>query len=207
MTPIKLFTVTLLPLVRVGLRRYQGLAGGWRCGPNRRHEATVWLDAPEEQAIGDHRRLLVPEQAAGRSGQAIKPHSDRWPTACAQGTACTHERVGEPVVFPAPAAYPFTAGDHAVVLHERLGRRDDTGEQVLAYSPPVGGVVELDFLFRGCLGIGTPDGLWYVDVTGKNGETFTRGRAGPLTITQTAGPAWRWRVVEDMLLEEVPGAG
>ena len=214
LAPTKLFTVTLLPLVRVGLRRYQGLCGGWRCGPLRRHEATTWLDKPEEQAVGDHRRTLVPEQGAGRSGLVIKPYPDQWPTRC-ENAGCD---IPLPAIAPGASlgAYAFIPNDPAVVLHERLGRREDTGEQVLAYSPPVGGVVNLDYLYQYLptvdglsLGIMTPDGLWYVDVSGRNGETFARGElgAGPLTITQTDGPAWRWRVVEDMLFEEVPSAG
>jgi hypothetical protein len=201
MTPTKLFAVTLLPLVRVGLRRYQGLAGGWRCGPNRRHEATVWLEEPEEQAIGDHRRLFEPEHKTSSPPQ-IHPWPKRWPTVCAD-PVCPGSGPGR---FVDP--YAFIHTDPATVLHERLGRREDTGEHVLAYSPPVGGMAELDYIFKGCLGIGTPDGLWYVDVTGRNGECFARTPQGqPLTTTQTAGPPWRWRVVEDMLLEEVPGVG
>lgn len=204
-TRTPLFTVTPLPLVRVGLRRYQGLAGGWRCGPNARHEATTWLLAPLEQAIDDHRRLFEP-------GPATVPiDGTLWPTSCAQGKNCTNEPVGQPVQFPITRAYALGPSDHAVVIHERLARREDTGEQALAYAPPVGGVVHLDYLdhlLRGadgrCLGIATPDGLWYLDVTGRAGERFTRtGEGAALTVVQTAGPPWRWRVTDGLLEEDL----
>ena len=211
--PTKLFLVTPLPLVRVGLRRYQGLAGGWRCGPNKRHEATVWLEEPEEQALGDHRRTFEPALKTSSPPQ-LHPHHGRWPERCERGDTCTNEAFDTPVRFPVSKAYAFTHGDHAVILHERLGRREDTGEQVLAYAPPVGGVVHLDYLLPArlgadgrCVGVGTPDGLWYVDVRGRGGERFERTGAGAdLTVVQTSGPPWPWRITDGVLHQEAGDA-
>jgi hypothetical protein len=208
--PIPLFMVTVLPLVRVGLLRYQGLAGGWRCGPRHRHEATTWIEEPLEQAVGVHRRVFSP-------GPETVPLDDpRWPKRC-ENRVCMSTLGGADHIEPEDVLvepYRFAPADPATVLHERLGRREDAGEHVLAYSPPIGGVVHLDYLEAKhrasdgrSLGVVTPDGLWYVDVKGRAGEVFIRKGDGAVLITeQTAGPAWRWRL-RDGMLEEVPGAG
>jgi hypothetical protein len=232
MTAVPCFLVTPLPLVRVGLRRYQGLHGGWNCGPRprQRHEATVWLPDPEEQAVDDHRRTFSPETTA----RGPKPHVGSWPTVCEQ-TACTNDanpdhcaRCRHPKnvhigaitgacivckdghVFEEHAGpYRFLLTDPATILHERLGKREDTGEEVLAYFAPVGAVVHLAYLAESlrapdgrCLGVMTSEGLWYVDCPGRAGERWTRtGDGATLTTAQTAGPPWPWRIVEGMLEE------
>jgi hypothetical protein len=197
MLAVRSFLVEMAPRVRRVLRRYQGLELGWRCGPRQRHEANATLDEVH-QALDDPRRIHAEPDVSDYDG---------WPDRC-ECAAC-----------PVEGRYVFKPGDMRAVMHERLGVRTDTGETVLFYMPPPGAVMDwtvyhpwshypaLDRRYqapppdgRGIV-IGLPDGgLWWVDRLGDQGERWARsGELDRLTVTQTAGPASRWTLVDGTL--------
>jgi hypothetical protein len=198
---LRCFAVDPLPRVRRILRRYQGLEQGWNCGPKNRHEANVTLD-DVNQDLSNSRRILAAPKVADYPG---------WPERCA-APAC-----------PVAGGYVFKDGDLCAVMHERLGRRRDTGATVLYYEPPPGAVMDWAPLHpwrmypslheryqapppdgRGVV-VALPHGaLWCLDVAGPRGERFERrGELEVLSAVQVAGPPWGWTLHDGELTEMV----
>jgi hypothetical protein len=152
---VRCFLLFPTETVRLWLRRYTSVVGGWTCAEGH-HEAMTFLqDAPavfEPSGADDARRVLT--HAVEKPGS----EDPRWPAGCGK------------------CAYAFTDADVRQLFYDLLYRRMDTGEILTLREAPPGAMWSawwLSELISGpdgnSLMVKCPNGReWFIDGQASN---------------------------------------